>query len=74
MALTNESYFLLMLYNCPFSVFIAPTFEQSSFTVDEGDGSVQVCMHLGGEALSTSATFTVYNNSALSKFCEYLID
>jgi len=29
---------------------------------------VQVCMHLGGDALGTNATFYIYNNTALSKF------
>ena len=27
--------------------------------MDEGDGSVQVCMHFGGEGLSITATATV---------------
>ena len=31
---------------------------QTSFTVDEGDGSVQICMHFGGEGLNVTATLT----------------
>ena len=36
--------------------------------MDEGDESAKVCMHFGGEALTTNATFTIQNGSALSKF------
>ena len=51
-----------------FSVSIAPTFEQTSVTVDEGDGSVQVCMHFGGKGLTTRGTFTIRHGSARCKF------
>ena len=36
----------------------APTLEQTDFTVNEGDGSVEVCMHFGGEGLNITATVT----------------
>ena len=46
---------------------VAPTVEQTYLPVNEGNGSVQVCMRFGGEALETNAALTVYNGSALSK-------
>lgn len=58
---------------CSYFVCTAPILEQSSFTVDEGDGSAIVCMHFGGEALATNATFTVQDRSALSKFSSEII-
>ena len=48
-------------------VHIALTLEQAYLSVNEGNGSVQVCMRFGGEALETNAALTVYNGSALSK-------
>jgi len=45
----------------------APSLEQTSFTVDEGDGSVQVCMHFGGEGLNITATFYTPYGSATSR-------
>jgi len=41
-----------------YSQILAPTLEEMSFTVDEGDSSVQVCMHFGGEGLNVTATLT----------------
>ena len=51
--------FLTFLYNShsfSFSQTLAPTLEQISFIVDEGVGSVEVCMHFGGEGLNITAT------------------
>jgi len=44
----------------------SPTLEVTSFTVDEGDSPVQVCMHFGGEALTANGAFTVSDRSALN--------
>ena len=51
---------------CFSNFFLAPTLEQTSFTVDDGDGSVQLCVHFGGEELNITATLDTYG-SATSK-------
>jgi len=61
-------YTLFMLKELMFYLYvhIALTLEQAYLSVNEGNGSVQVCMRFG-EALETNAALTVYNGSALSK-------
>jgi len=46
----------------------APAFERNNYFVDEDAGTVQVCMHLGGEGLVDNVTlFTLDAGSARGK-------
>lgn len=45
-----------------------PTFESNWYFVDEDAGTVQVCIHLGGEDLVDTVTLITRDGSARGKF------